>query len=175
MIFCSLIAASTLTSVWFIQPYLIEADIDVFWNGIVWAALNASLMVFAWFSEKIEHYLGEDLLLILITILPTIGFIFLALFSATAFLIPLFLLFYLTRALNSSFGKSYVQEYARPDARASILSIQSLLFRLIFAFFGPIAGIIATRYSLYHSFTATALFFGLTAIGALYFIKKARS
>lgn len=166
ILFCAVTGAATLTSVWFIQPYLGEARTDIYWYGIVWGVLNASLVLFAWFAERVEHALGEYKTLILLTAAPCIAFMMLAVLPASLVIVPVFLAFYFVRSLNSSFGRAYIQEHALDDARASILSVQSLLFRLIFAVFGPITGTIATAYSLYHAFVFTGIVFGLLSCAA---------
>lgn len=175
ILFCAVTGAATLTSVWLVQPYLGEAHTDIYWYGIVWGALNASLVLFAWLAERIENKLGEFRTLLFLALAPGATFMMLSILPASLIIVPLFLVFYFVRSLNSSFGRAYVQEHALNDARASILSVQSLLFRLIFAIFGPVAGIVATSYSLYHALAFTGVVFGILSCTTLLLFVRSRA
>ena len=168
ILFCGVTAATTLTSIWFIQPYLNLASVDIYMYGIVWGILNASLVLFAWYAEQIEHTLGEYYTLLVLTVAPLFTFVLLALLPASLAIVSLFLVFYFVRSLNNSFGKAYIQEHALDDARASILSVQSLLFRLIFAMCGPVIGYIGTAYSLSHALIFSGVIFFIASSIAMY-------
>ncbi len=174
ILFCAVTGATTLTSVWFIQPYLYSAQVDVYWYGIVWGALNASLVIFAWYAERIEHVFGEYRTLLVLAITPAFAFCLLAILPATLVAVPLFLTFYFVRSLNASFGRAYIQEHALNEARASILSVQSLLFRLIFALCGPVIGYIATAQSVPHALVVSGIFFAALSISALHIFVKSK-
>jgi predicted MFS family arabinose efflux permease len=174
ILFCAVTGATTLTSVWFIQPYLGSAQVDVYWYGVVWGALNASLVLFAWYAERIEHILGEYRTLLVLTGAPLLAFLTLAVLPATLLAVPIFLTFYFVRSLNSSFGRAYIQEHALDDARASILSVQSLLFRLIFALCGPVIGYIATAQSVSNALVVSGIFFAILSTASLYIFTHAK-
>jgi hypothetical protein len=173
ILLCGITGATTLSAVWLIQPYLGEADVDIYWYGVVWGALNASLVLFAWLAERVENAIGEYRTLLTLCFLPVLSFIALAVAPMSFLIVPVFLSFYFVRSLNSSFGRAYIQEHALADARASILSVQSLLFRLIFAIVGPVIGYIATGYSLSAALLMSgAFFFALSLSALLLFIKS---
>jgi MFS family permease len=170
----AVVSAGNLCAIWFVQPYLKLTGVSLGWYGVVWALLNGSLVLFAIMAEHIERRLGEFRSLQLLIGAQFAAFIALALLPAHALFVAIFFMFYFARAMTQSFSQIYVQTHALEDARASILSIQSLLFRLAFAIIAPILGL-AVNGSLTGALIATAVIVGAISVGCLALFQRSKA
>ncbi len=171
IIYSAIVSTSTLTMVWFIQVYWMEAKIPQYMFGALWAAF---MFIGGWFSLKahsIEEYLGRKASLIALIILPVLAYVLLSFHIAPAAIVFI-ALFYVTRGINNPIIKSYINGLVSSEQRATIMSVQSLMARLIFAIIGPIMGWVHDAYSLQTTFVACAALFSLMGLVALLFLHK---
>lgn len=154
--------ASTLHIVWLIQPYFKQVQLPIYFYGVLWALLQFSVGFFAWHAWRLEKLLQQNILLLFLIF--AIGFayilpaIYLHLFS-----IVFFFLAYLSRGVNAPLLRKAIQDLSESNKRATVLSIKSMLVRLIFSFTAPIAGMIADI-NLSYSLLASGLFFFLLTL-----------
>lgn len=171
IIYSAVVSTSTLTMVWFIQVYWLEAGIPQFMFGALWAAF---MIIGGWFSLKadsIEEYLGRKVSLISLLIMPVTAYVLLSFHIAPAAIVFI-ALFYVTRGINNPIIKSYINGLVSSEQRATILSVQSLMARLMFAIIGPVMGWVHDAYSLQTTFVACAALFSLMGSVALSFLHK---
>lgn len=158
ILYSSLIGTSTLTIVWFVQPYLQAVDVPLAWFGAAWAILQFSIGVFAINAYRIETFLGRRVSLISLILLASLGYFLLSQFQAM-WALPFLLIFYLVRGINGPVLNDYINKVVSSDIRATVMSVKSLVGRLMFTILGPIVGWVNDAYSLSDAFLVCALTF----------------
>lgn len=171
IVYSSIVNASTLTMVWFIQPYLKLAGLPVWWFGFTWAALQFSVGFFSFSAHRIEKKIGRMNILTMLIILSVSGYILTAIFQSL-WAIGFLVLFYIVRGMGQPTFYGYINSLISSDKRATVLSVGNLLVRLIFSCLGPVIGWIADSYSLSHAFLIAAGIFLVPGILSLFFLRK---
>ncbi len=152
IIYSSLTGASTLTMVWFIQPYFTQVDLPLGLFGVVWATLQFSVSFFALYAHRLEKKLGRRTSLVSLIFLSVLGYALVATFSSL-WAIGFLVIFYFIRGFSNPIFRTYINRLVTSDRRATVLSVKSLVGRSIFAVIGPFIGWTMDLYSL-----STALF-----------------
>ncbi len=173
ILYSGLVGASTLTMVWFIQPYLQFVGLPIAWFGVVWAALNFSVGVFSMVAYKIEKRLGQSLTLSLLIPLSALAYLLSAL-TPTLWVIAVFFIFYFVRGLHGPMLKEYVNRLITSDKRATVLSVKNMIGRLIFTLVGPVVGWAGDAWSFKTAFLLAGGIFLLGGGLALAFLRKHR-
>ena len=146
--------------VWLIQPYMQHAGVPIAWFGPVWTGANMTVAFFALASHRVAAHLGGRKMVLLFVVMIAGGYLGLGLTEQ----IGGFLFYYLLTAMRGLRGPmllSLSQQESPSANRASILSLQSLCFRLLFCCTGPLVGMLAdsvgvrqTFYLLFYAFLA---------------------
>lgn len=171
ILYSSLVGTSTLTIVWLVQPYLIAIELPELWFGPVWAVLQFSVGLFAFFAHRIEALLGRRASLISLILVSAAGYIMLSQFQAlwaTAF----FLVVYFVRGINGPVLSDYINRCVESDVRATVLSVRSLVGRLMFIIVGPMAGWVSEAYDLSTAFLVCGLTFFSFGVLFLFFLHR---
>ena len=151
-LYSSVVGASTLTMVWFIQPYLKQAGLPIMYFGAIWAALLFVGSYFSWHAHVIERKLGKTLSLVALIIMPALGYLVLgssgSLLAGTGIT-----LFFVTRGIHNPVLADYINALVDSEIRATVLSAKNLAGRILFAIVGPLVGWVTDGYSI-----STALF-----------------
>jgi MFS family permease len=171
--YSGVIGSSTLTMVWFIQPYLQHVGLPIALFGLVWAALNFSVGVFSMFAYKIEKIIGQSFLLSLLIPLSAIGYA-LSAFTNTLWIIPVFFIFYFVRGLHGPMLKEYINRLISSEKRATVLSVKNMIGRLLFTIIGPFIGWAADAYTFKTAFLFAGGIFLLCGSVALIYLRKHR-
>jgi MFS family permease len=146
--------------VWLIQPYMQQCGVPLAWFGPVWAGANLTVALFALLSHRCHFHLGDRGMAVLFLLLIVAGYLGLGLTGG----VWSFLFYYLLTAMRGLQGpllRHYVQTAAARENRASLLSLKSLLFRLLFVAAGPLVGRLADTAGLPPAFLALAAAFAL--------------
>jgi MFS family permease len=167
ILYSSLIGTSTLTIVWFVQPYLKVVGVPIVWFGVAWAALQFSIGVFAINAYRIETYLGRKVSLISLILLASTGYLLLSQFQ-TLWALPFLFIFYLVRGINGPVLNDYINQCVSSDIRTTVMSVKSLVGRMMFTILGPIVGWVNDAYSLADAFLVCGLTF--LSLGSLFLI-----
>lgn len=132
---------STYIPVWFIQPWMRQRGISIAWFGPLWAFAHLWLAGVSLMSARGET-LGILWALLVCCGLAAIGYFGLAM-SASALGVISYLAFMTVRGLQGPLLASVLQKDAPPEYRASVLSLNVLLFRLAAAMVLPPVGLLA--------------------------------
>ncbi|PIK15176.1 MFS transporter [Halobacteriovorax sp. JY17] len=132
-------SASTLLAVWTFQDYWKELGIDYQYFGYLWCLTNFLVGIVARFAHDFEKRVGSVNILILIGILPVIGFFGMGKFGGTLGVLFCFS-FQLCRGLNQVILKDALNARVGSEMRATVNSIIGLGMRIVFILFGPILG-----------------------------------
>ena len=173
ILYSSLVGTSTLTIVWMVQPYLQVVGLPLEWFGGAWAILQFSVGFFAVNAYRVEAVFGRRASLIGLILLSAAGYILLGLFQAlwaTVFL----LVFYLVRGINGPVMNDYINRCVDSEIRATVLSVKSLVGRLMFTIIGPMTGWISDQYGLSAAFLVCGLTFLLFGVVFLLFLQRNR-
>ena len=163
ILYSSLVGTSTLTVVWLVQPYLQEAGLPLVWFGTAWAILQFSVGFFSYNAHRIEAWLGRRVALVCLIFLSAAGYLLLGYFQSLWAALFLFV-FYLVRGINGPVLNDYINRCVDSDMRATVLSVKSLVGRVMFALLGPAVGWISDSYSLATAFSGCGLLFALCGI-----------
>ncbi len=173
IIYSSVIGSSTLTMVWFIQPYLDSVGLPVAYFGLVWAALNFSVGVFSMVAYRIERLLGQSKTLLMLLPLSVLAYI-LSAFIHSLWVIAVFFIFYFVRGIHGPMLKEYINRLTSSDKRATVLSVKNMFGRLLFTFIGPFVGWMKDVWSFKQAFLLAAGIFLLTGGLSILFLRKHR-
>jgi predicted MFS family arabinose efflux permease len=138
---------STFLMVWLIQPYMQSRGIPEAWFGPLWAIANLHVALMSLVSGRVAARIGRDTTLLACCLLIALGYGALAA-STSAAAVVFYLCFMTARGLHTPILMSALQRDAPADARASVLSLNALLFRLGFALIGPPVGKLVDRLGL---------------------------
>ncbi len=146
--------------VWLSQDYLKLLNIPIQAFGWAWAIFHLGMSLASVNTHHFERILGiKKATLILVLLL---AFAYIALGSIEqVWGIAFIMIIYLVRGFSSPLILNAINQQISSSVRATILSINSLVFRIGFAVVAPIVGAIASRYN---------LFTGLTTAGCLFLI-----
>lgn len=170
VLYAGFVSASTLTMVWFIQPYFQMVNLPLAYFGIVWGILNGLVAVFSYYAYRIEAFFGRKTTLISLILISFLAYMLLVI-SNSLIGILFIVLFYFVRGVSNPVIKDYVNVLIKSEVRATILSIKGFVARLIFAITGPLIGWVNDLYSLQAALLASGtifLIFGLVSLGFLH-------
>lgn len=166
ILYSAILGTSTLTAVWFIQPYFIFINLPLVAFGVVWAALNLSVGLFSMYAYKYENFFGKKVSLISMIFLIFIAYFSLS-FINSYFGIAVVFIFYLVRGVNNPLILDYIHSKIESNVRATVISVKNMIGRVIFAVFAPIIGYFADAYTLQTAFRISSvvlLFFGVICL-----------
>jgi MFS family permease len=152
-------------TVWLIQPYMQETGVPLVWFGPAWAGANLTVALFSLLSHRLHFGFGHAGTAILVIVLIVMGYAGLGLTATVAS----FLFYYLLTAMRGLQGpimRNHLQQASRRSNRASILSLHSLSFRILFVATGPLVGLSADHLGLRTTFSLLAGLFAVFLIPA---------
>lgn len=137
--------------VWLIQPYMQQHGVPLGWFGPVWTGANLTVAVFALASHRVHSLLGDRKMILLFIVMILAGYFGLGLIGGVGG----FLFYYLLTSMRGMRGPMFLNhtQVETPSAnRASILSLQSLAFRIVFIVTGPLVGMLADKMGVQQAF-----------------------
>jgi hypothetical protein len=127
--------------VWLIQPYMQAHGVPTAWFGPIWAGIHLWLAATSLISARVAAAFGVNATLFGCCLLVALGYGGLA--TGESVLSFLFYLCLMTvRGLQGPLLVQALQEDAPSGDRASVLSLNALLFRVAFTVFGPPVGML---------------------------------
>lgn len=156
----SIFSSASFLIVWLSQDYLQQLNIPIQAFGWAWAIFHLGMSLASINSHYLQRLLGiKRSLLLLIFILAT-SYICLGSISQIWGLVSI-LSIYLVRGFCSPLILNAINQQIASSVRATILSLNSLVFRITFAVIAPLIGAIASSYN---------LSLGLAVAGCLFLI-----
>jgi MFS family permease len=160
---CSL---STMLGVWLYQPLWQERSVPIWLFGVLWAAMALPAAAGSSCAHWLEKKIGKKNILWLLPVPAFLGYLFLAFLPGWG-AIPFLYLIPLTRGLNFPILSSYIHKETFSDKRATVLSVQSWLFRIAYFGLGPLVGWTGQTFGLSTAFIACG---SITVLGTFLFI-----
>ncbi|MCP4439074.1 MAG: MFS transporter [Aureispira sp.] len=160
------IGAATHLLAWFTQPYLENIDFSEQSIGLLWAGLNLTVAFVAFYAYRIYQVASSKLLLILIIIGLTVGYIILGLYGLEYWGLGLALIFmmYAWRGIATPVLKDLVNQQTPSNMRATVLSLRGFLIRIIYVISAPYLGYIADVFTIEEAFLIMGVIFGIVGI-----------
>lgn len=166
-IFTGVISATTLTMVWFTQPYWSELSVPIVYFGVMWAGLNLLTAVGAHFSHVLEKLFSFRVLFGFVACMPLVlyGALSTGLGLYALFVIPLF---WIVRGVYHPISLDYINRETKSNVRATVVSVGQLFSRLVFSVISPFLGWMADVWSIETAFFGSAVIFGFLALASFY-------
>lgn len=139
------------TSITLLQPYALSLGVPVAAMGVIVIGIRGITMAASWWADRIAKKVGQEAMLIGFPVMMITNLVFLGL---THSLWGIFFISMMTfgNAAIHPLLEYLIQEKPPGDIRATLISIQSLLFTLFLASIQPIIGFLGDRYGLSASF-----------------------
>ena len=135
----AVIGLSTFTPVWMVAVYASDAGVSAAWIGPIWAAANYCVALGNWTSDATARRFGPFATVGGCLALIALGLLGMGL-SHAVWGFAFYFLVCLGRGLNGPIFNHMQQRLIPSSDRASLLSINSLLFRGGFFLLGPVLG-----------------------------------
>jgi MFS family permease len=171
IIYGGVIGSSTLTMVWFVQPYFSFVGLPLVWFGVAWAVLQFMAAASFLVAQKYEYWLGKRRAFISLVVLAFLAYLALGLSSALwaiVFILP----FQFIRGIHNVVIVDYVNKLVTSDIRATVMSVKAMSGRIIFAVVGPFVGWVADVYTLQTALLASGAIFVSLGVVSLLFLQK---
>ncbi|MBE9047858.1 hypothetical protein IQ255_26280 [Pleurocapsales cyanobacterium LEGE 10410] len=146
--------------VWLSQDYLKQLNIPIQAFGWAWAIFHLGMSLASVNAHRLERFFGIKKATFLLVLILGISYICLGKITQVWGIIFIMSI-YLVRGLASPLILNTINQQISSSVRATVLSINSLVFRIAFAVVAPIIGAIASHYD---------LFTGLMTAGCLFLI-----
>ena len=153
-----LFGLSTLIAVWAFQDYWQKIGISLIHFGYLWALSNFVVAATAKLTHRIHNKVGSLTPLLLISLLPVVGYLGMSL-TLSVFGVLFCLLFKVSRGFNQVILKDAINIRVSSDMRATANSISNLGVRLLFCFLGPLMGFLLDRHGHQSAFGFFSLFY----------------
>jgi MFS family permease len=163
---------SSFVMVWLIQPYLQARDVPTAWFGPLWAIANLWLAATSLASARVADAIGLAATLLLCVLLAPLGYAVLA-GAGSAWGALGYLLLMTLRGLQGPLLATAIQRAAPSEDRASVLSLNSLLFRLGFVVVGPCIGALVDAVGMERALGVLAVLFGAASLASYAAFRRA--
>ncbi len=173
ILYYGFVSASTLTMVWFSQPYLLASGLPIVYFGIVWSGLLLMTGFLSGKASQIEKFFGRKKSLIILWLLPVGGYLLAGTFQPIWSFVFLGC-FYMTRGIINPVILDYTNRLISSDIRATVLSVKNVPVRLIFMVLGPGVSLLADTYSLQFALLVTGGIFFLSGGVIILSMQRAR-
>jgi hypothetical protein len=144
----------------FMQPYVISIGLPIVTLGIIALGLRISQIIGALNTQRILNRFGEWRWLQFSPLLAVLGVIALGVFNSVMGIIFFALTGFVT-AVTGPLMERKILELTPGSIRATILSMDSLLYRFLLAIVGPLIGMVADHSSLPTAFWSVGFAFGI--------------
>lgn len=143
----STFSSASFLIVWLSQDYLQQLNIPIQAFGWAWAIFHLGMSLASINSHHLQRLLGIKRAIFLLIIILATSYICLGSISQVWGLV-LILSIYLVRGFSAPLILNAINQQIASSVRATILSLNSLVFRVAFAIIAPLVGAIASRYDL---------------------------
>ena len=173
IIFSGVIYALNSAGLWLYQPYFKLSGVDIAYFGIIFASFQIVAAISSKYSYVIENKIGAKLSLIILVPIIFVGYL---LTSKVVFLFSFVFIFFFqfVRGFSEPIFSNYVNKLTTSDIRATVLSIESLVGRLLYALLIPFIGWIADIYSILQAFTIAGITTVISGVIILFILHKNR-
>ncbi len=171
IIYSGVIYAFNQSALWLYQPYFKLSGLDIAYFGIVFASFQVVAAFSSKYAHKLEEKLGQKYSLVMLIFLVAGSYFlmsnFVFLFSFSFCFIQQFV-----RGFKNAVVTDYINQLTESNMRATVLSAESFVGRLLYAAIIPIFGWIADVYTLGQALTVMGATTLISGIIILIILKK---
>ena len=171
ILFGAVLSTGTLIMVWLAQPYYQFVGLPIAYFGLIWALNNISVGLFSKYAIFFENRFGKKQLFIALPVIYFVSVLGIALVTKI-FGILLFFSFTFIRSINRVILTDYINSYTPSETRATVMSINSFMGKLIFSAFSPLIGLINDKYTLPIALYVTGISIFAVSIISLHYLHK---
>jgi len=130
---------ATLTMTWLIQPLFVQLAIPLALYGIIIPALNLTAGTASIYAYAVEKKIGFERAIFAIVTGVSVMYLGIGL-SDSMWVIIFLILFYIIRGVAAPVLKNRTNMVTPSEIRATVLSLNNLMIRLLFIIFSPVIG-----------------------------------
>ena len=156
MVYAAIIFGFNNAGLWLYQPYFKLTGIDIAYFGVIFASFHVFAAVSSKYADKIEKRLGQKFSLIMLAGIVVVGY-FLMSKIVFIFSFAFIYLFQFVRGFSEPVLSDYVNKLTKSNIRATVLSINNLVERIVYALIIPFIGWIADVYSITQALMITGI------------------
>ncbi|MBI2546607.1 MFS transporter [Candidatus Woesearchaeota archaeon] len=145
-----LVSATTFFIFWFYQPIAINAGIPIWFLGFIAAGFNILAVIALYNLKYLEKAIPTRRLLFLTALIPAITFASLVFVSSWLLIVTAILITATAQVLRQPLFDHFMNKHIPSKDRATVLSAQSMLQRMMIGILYPIVGFLADI-SVYHA------------------------
>jgi hypothetical protein len=168
------LGTTTYVAVWLIQPWMQNRSISPAWFGPLWAAAHLWLATVSLASAGVTRAAGVKPALLACCVVGAMSYWGLALSSSLSAVV-FYLGFMTVRGLHGPILAAVLQDDAPSEDRASLLSLNTLLFRLAAVIVLPPIGALADRWGIEPVLGLMGIFSLTTTLAAWFAFSRAHA
>lgn len=172
IIFSQQISIFVTTIFFYFQNFIVDKGYSKFSLGLILASASLLSAFFAFYTHKIESRLGEKRILICFPIILSISFWGIA---ATKYYVFFFMLANTIDSMIFITTSAYINKLIPSDKRATILSMESMMFSFFMIILFPIVGKLGDLYSLSFSFYVIAILISISSLLNIFILMRKRN
>lgn len=143
----SLLSLSTMFRAWIAQPYWSHLGITIGRFGVLWWISNISVGLFSLTAHHLERHASEKQ--ILLWLFPVCAITYALLWSLPYIrILPVMFLLYAIRWIKTVITQDMLNKLITSKERATVLSVEWLVFRTFFMICGPLAGFVIDSFGI---------------------------
>jgi len=173
IVYSGVIYAFNQSALWLYQPFFSVSGLDVAYFGLVFAGFQIVSAFSSKYAHVIEKKLGKKYSLIMLIFLVAGSFFlmnhFVFLFSFSFIFLQQFV-----RGFRATIISDYINKLTSSDVRATVLSVEGLIARLLYAFIIPFVGLIADAYTVTQTFFVLGVTTTVAGVVMMIIFKKYR-
>jgi MFS family permease len=158
---------------WLAQKYWGFLGVSIVYFGLLVAGMNIFSAFASKYAKEIENKIGEKEALLVIPIVPIIVWFIFANVSVL-WIIPLFFITTGLRGFMVPVFNDFIQKHSTFDRRATIMSVKSLLEKMVFFVFAPLLGAVTDVYSIQTAFLIIAGILAVFAAASLFTLRRVK-
>jgi len=144
----SVFSSASFLIVWLSQDYLQQLNIPIQAFGWAWAVFHLGMSLASMNSHHLQRVLGIRRAILLLIVTLTASYVCLGNIRQVWGLVFV-LIIYLVRGFYTPLILNVINQQISSSVRATVLSLNSLVFRIAFAIVAPLVGAIASHFDLF--------------------------
>ncbi|BBM82070.1 MFS transporter [Candidatus Uabimicrobium amorphum] len=156
LFFCAIVVCFYHSVLWLYQPYFKHTGVQLQYYGIIFALYNVFAGIVAKYSYRLERTLGMRLSLLMLMPILMLSSLAMGIWAVSfSFLFTLGHQF--VRGFSQVVFSDYLNRLVPSDIRATMISVQSMISRLVYALFLTFIGMVTDKFGVQTSFYYIAI------------------
>lgn len=146
LLFSASLSCGSFLIVWLSQEYMVQRGLDLTHLGLAWVVFHSAMAMASLKAKAIAQHLSYRVLFAGLPYLMLLAYLGLGLVEQI-WGIGFIVVIYVVRGFNMPLVLSYLHDHIPSNLRATLISMNSFLFRLLFIVFAPIVGAVNRLWS----------------------------